>query len=187
MTPIVGWTAAGLVLATFCCERMASLRLIAIASNLAFISYGCLAHLWPILALHAIMLPLNTWRLHGALANGDDPAMRCHSPGNRSVSASVTRAMLSLARLPRTWRERNRLRRELSTMSPGDFGDLQIPPGMIFEECRRWPWQNVSPQWRTIREWRRFVSSRSENATARLPPNQKVAADGRVGASDLLT
>jgi len=72
-------------------------------------------------------------------------------------------------------------------MSPGDFGDLQIPPGMIFEECRRWPWQNVSPQWRTIREWRRFVSSRSENATARLPPNQKVAADGRVGASDLLT
>src|SRR5579863_8716863 len=143
---------------------MVSLRLVAIASNLAFICYGCLAHLWPILALHTIMLPLNTWRLHGALTNGNDPAMRCQSSGNRAVS--VTRAMVSLGRLPRTWRERNRLRRELSTMSPHDFGDLPIPPGMIFDECRRWPWQNVSPQWRTIREWRRFVPSRSESAAA---------------------
>ena len=66
----MGWTAAGLVLATFCCERMVSLRLVAIASNLAFISYGYLAHLWPILGLHLVMLPLNMWRLRGALADG---------------------------------------------------------------------------------------------------------------------
>lgn len=151
LTAIVGWVAAGLVLATFCCERMVSLRLVAIASNLAFIGYACLAQLWPILALHTIMLPLNVWRLRGAMANGDAPAMRCHSPWNR------------LARLGQTWRERNRLRREVSTMSPRDFGDLPVAPGIIFDECRRWPWQNVSPQWRTIREWRRFVPSSSDD------------------------
>jgi len=162
LTAIVGWTASGLVLAAFCCERMVSLRLVAIASNVAFIGYACLAHLWPILALHTIMLPLNIWRLRGALAHGEDPAMRCHSPGNHAVSVSVTRATLFLTRLPQTWRERNRLRRELSTMSPHDFGDLPIPPGMIFDECRRWPWQNVSPLWRTVREWRRPVPSRNQ-------------------------
>jgi len=140
---------------------MVSLRLVAIASNMAFIGYGYLAQLWPILALHLMMLPLNTWRLRGALANGDDRATQC--PGNRPVSVSVTRAMLFLARLPQTWRERNRLRRELSTMSPHDFGDLPVPPGMIFDECRRWPWQNESQQWRTIRKWRRYVTSRSDS------------------------
>ena len=167
-TDIVGWTAAGLVLATFCCERMVSLRIVAIASNLAFISYGCMARLWPILALHMIMLPLNTWRLRGALGKGDEHAMRCHSPGNRAGSVSVKRVILFLVRLPQTWRERDRLRRELSTMSPHDFGDLPVSPGMIFDECRRWPWQNVSPQWRTIREWRRPVPSKSGDLEGRL-------------------
>jgi hypothetical protein len=42
---------------------MAPLRLIAIASNIAFIGYGYLGQLAPILALHAGLLPLNVWRL----------------------------------------------------------------------------------------------------------------------------
>jgi ABC-type glycerol-3-phosphate transport system permease component len=67
LSDVVGWIAAGLVLATFCCKHMVSLRLVAISSNLAFVWYGALAHLWPILALHLIMLPLNVWRLRGAL------------------------------------------------------------------------------------------------------------------------
>lgn len=67
LSGILGWVAAALVLTTFCCKRMVSLRIIAIASNLAFIGYGYLAGLGPILALHLIMLPLNGWRLRGAL------------------------------------------------------------------------------------------------------------------------
>lgn len=147
MIAIVGWTASGLVLATFCCERMVSLRIAAIASNVAFIGYACLAQLWPILALHTIMLPLNVWRLSGAIrCSGNDPV-------------DVKHVMRSLVRVPLVWRERNRLRHELSKMTPHDFGDLPVPRGIIFDECRRWPWRDMSPQWGSIREWRRSVPS----------------------------
>ena len=59
----IGYVAASLVLATFCARTMVLLRALAIASNLAFIAYGLLAHLWPILLLHAVMLPPNVYRL----------------------------------------------------------------------------------------------------------------------------
>jgi len=55
MTPAapVGYLAAGLVFATFCTKRMVTLRALAITSNIAFIGYGYLGELWPILILHA--------------------------------------------------------------------------------------------------------------------------------------
>jgi hypothetical protein len=64
----LGYVAAILVLATFCAKSMVPLRVLAIASNLAFIAYGYCAGLWPILALHTVMLPLNLLRLCEALA-----------------------------------------------------------------------------------------------------------------------
>ncbi len=67
MTDGLGYLAATLVLATFCAKTMIPLRALAIASNIAFISYAMFAHLWPILLLHAIMLPLNAARLKEAL------------------------------------------------------------------------------------------------------------------------
>jgi hypothetical protein len=63
----LGYLAAALVLATFTAKNMASLRALAIGSNLAFIAYGFAAALWPILLLHLIMLPLNLLRLREAL------------------------------------------------------------------------------------------------------------------------
>jgi len=65
MTPAapVGYLASGLVFATFCTKRMVQLRALAIASNIAFIGYGYLGKLWPIVILHAAMLPLNIHRL----------------------------------------------------------------------------------------------------------------------------
>ena len=51
----VGYLAAGLVLATFCMRSMSSLRLVALASNLAFIAYGYLGNLTPVLLLHALL------------------------------------------------------------------------------------------------------------------------------------
>jgi hypothetical protein len=71
MTPDIdwlGWLAASLVLATFCMNDMVALRWAAIASNLAFIAYGGLAGLGPVLALHALLLPLNLLRLAQASA-----------------------------------------------------------------------------------------------------------------------
>jgi hypothetical protein len=64
---LLGWVAAGLVFATFCAKRMSALRVLAIASNVAFMDYAYVAHLWPILVLHSIMLPMNAVRLREAL------------------------------------------------------------------------------------------------------------------------
>jgi CRP/FNR family transcriptional regulator, cyclic AMP receptor protein len=57
-----GYLASVLVLATFCMKTMIPLRGAAICSNVAFIVYGFYDHLYPVLILHAILLPLNIWR-----------------------------------------------------------------------------------------------------------------------------
>jgi CRP/FNR family transcriptional regulator, cyclic AMP receptor protein len=59
----IGYLASALVLATFCMRDMAALRCMAIASNLAFITYGALADLGPVLVLHLLLLPVNVQRL----------------------------------------------------------------------------------------------------------------------------
>jgi hypothetical protein len=59
----VGFGAAGLVLATFCMRSMNALRWVAIASNVAFIAYGYLGGLAPVLLLHTLLLPVNIHRL----------------------------------------------------------------------------------------------------------------------------
>ena len=46
---------------------MVSLRIVAICSNVAFVTYALLLDLPPVLVLHVILLPLNGWRLLGAL------------------------------------------------------------------------------------------------------------------------
>jgi hypothetical protein len=58
-----GYIASGLVLLTFCMTSMRPLRMVAIASNVAFIAYALTAHLYPVLLLHSILLPLNATRL----------------------------------------------------------------------------------------------------------------------------
>jgi hypothetical protein len=60
---ILGYTAAGLVLATFTMRTMIPLRVLGIASNVAFIAYGYIADLIPVLLLHGALLPLNVYRL----------------------------------------------------------------------------------------------------------------------------
>jgi CRP/FNR family transcriptional regulator, cyclic AMP receptor protein len=63
MIDTVGYLAAGLVLATFCMRSMGTLRMAAIASNLAFIAYGYVGSLAPVLLLHVLLLPVNIYRL----------------------------------------------------------------------------------------------------------------------------
>ena len=59
----IGYLASLLVLATFCMRDMLALRMVAIASNVAFIVYGTLAGIGPVLLLHAVLLPVNVFRL----------------------------------------------------------------------------------------------------------------------------
>jgi hypothetical protein len=63
MSSYVGYVASALVLCTFLTRTMMPLRFVALASNVAFISYGALLHLYPVLVLHVILLPVNAWRL----------------------------------------------------------------------------------------------------------------------------
>jgi hypothetical protein len=70
-TDVIGYIASALVLATFSIKSMCSLRITAIASNLAFISYGATADMRPILILHCMLLPVNVVRLL-QIAQGDD-------------------------------------------------------------------------------------------------------------------
>ena len=60
---IIGYLASALVLATFSMRSMRPLRLMAIASNLAFIAYAAIGSMPPILILHSILLPMNVMRL----------------------------------------------------------------------------------------------------------------------------
>lgn len=59
----LGYLASALVLATFSMRDMVALRVLAIASNLAFIGYAALAGIAPVLLLHALLLPMNVYRL----------------------------------------------------------------------------------------------------------------------------
>ena len=67
---ITGWIAAALVFSTFFMKTMLPLRLVAIASNVAFMTYGLLSiaygdfgRIYPIFVLHTCLLPLNVVRL----------------------------------------------------------------------------------------------------------------------------
>lgn len=63
MSEIIGWLAASLVLSTFCMRSMIALRSVAILSNLAFIAYASTQGFLPALALHIVLLPLNSIEL----------------------------------------------------------------------------------------------------------------------------
>jgi hypothetical protein len=63
----VGYCAAALVFLTFATKTMVPLRVIGMASNVAFIAYGYLQPAVPILILHCVLLPLNGLRLHQML------------------------------------------------------------------------------------------------------------------------
>lgn len=64
---IIGFLAAGLVIATLSMRTMIPLRVIGLASNVAFVTYGALFGSMPTVILHGILFPLNVYRLHEML------------------------------------------------------------------------------------------------------------------------
>ena len=60
---LLGYAASAAVLATFCMSTMIPLRVLALASNVLFMAYGYVDHLYPVLILHALLFPVNTLRL----------------------------------------------------------------------------------------------------------------------------
>jgi len=63
LLPLTGYLAALLLFSTFYMKKMIPLRAVGIASNMVFIIYAASAQLYPILILHACLLPLNISRM----------------------------------------------------------------------------------------------------------------------------
>jgi hypothetical protein len=64
---VIGYSASGLVVVTFYMKDMVPLRIAALCSNIAFLTYGITLGLGPVVLLHATLIPLNLWRLSSAL------------------------------------------------------------------------------------------------------------------------
>ncbi|MBN9023639.1 MAG: cyclic nucleotide-binding domain-containing protein [Rhizobiales bacterium] len=60
---ILGYLATAFNIAAYSMRTMIPLRILAIMSNAVFIVYGATAGVYPVLVLHAILLPLNAYRL----------------------------------------------------------------------------------------------------------------------------
>jgi hypothetical protein len=65
---LLGFTAALAVLAGFCMNSIRPLRRLALASNVLFILYGLLAHIYPVFVLHLVLMPINLVKLRQAAA-----------------------------------------------------------------------------------------------------------------------
>ena len=63
LVDVLGYAASAAVLATFCMSTMIPLRILALGSNVLFVAYGYVDHLYPVLVLHAILFPVNALRL----------------------------------------------------------------------------------------------------------------------------
>src|SRR5215471_1482290 len=59
----VGFLASGLVITAFCMKDILQLRIVAVASNVAFLTYGIALGLMPVWLLHLLLLPVNLGRL----------------------------------------------------------------------------------------------------------------------------
>jgi hypothetical protein len=61
---LLGFAAAAAVLAGFCMNSIRHLHLAALASNVLFVIYGLFAHVYPVVILHIILVPINLQKLH---------------------------------------------------------------------------------------------------------------------------
>lgn len=59
----IGWLASLLTVATYAMNTMIPLRVLAVGSSLLFIVYAFLLQLWPLMAMEAVLLPINCFRL----------------------------------------------------------------------------------------------------------------------------
>lgn len=64
----IGWLAAALKLATFRVSSMIAMRLVAMASSVCFIAYAGFFHIWPLLAVELVLLPVTAYYLYEIVA-----------------------------------------------------------------------------------------------------------------------
>src|ERR1700746_3052678 len=101
-----GYLASSLVITAFCMKDIRQLRLAALVSNVAFLVYGLGLGLVPVWLLHAILLPVNLWRLwpysagdHFPIGGPKKDATRATAKDHRRMRhRAATRYVASLGR-----------------------------------------------------------------------------------------
>src|SRR3546814_16274096 len=73
-----GWIAAAFTLLTFSLRSMMSLRIAAVAANVCFITYGAMQELYPVIALHGLLIPCTLYRLLELLRDARQDAVTPH-------------------------------------------------------------------------------------------------------------
>jgi hypothetical protein len=81
----VGFLAAGLVITAFCMKDILHLRIVAVASNVAFLAYGVALGLIPVWLLHVVLLPVNLVRLWQVGSRIATDAIQDHGKGRLVV------------------------------------------------------------------------------------------------------
>ena len=101
----VGFLAAGLVVTAFCMKDILHLRIVAVASNVAFLAYGVALGLIPVWLLHLVLLPVNLvrlWQVGGRIATGapqdQGKGVVRRSRGRRGIRAQASPFGLRSAR-----------------------------------------------------------------------------------------
>ena len=113
---LIGWAAAAFTLLAFTLRDLRLLRSAAVCASVAFIVYATATNTWPVLALHAVLLPLNLLRLlemrrerHVANAvAGRHPASTCRACGKPHrigalATAAFSRMAVALVLLGAAW------------------------------------------------------------------------------------
>ena len=103
----VGFLAAGLVVTAFCMKDILHLRIVAVASNVAFLAYGVAFGLMPVWLLHLVLLPVNLVRLWQVGSHIATEAIQDHGKarldvrrarGRRRIRPQASRSICGAAR-----------------------------------------------------------------------------------------
>ncbi len=95
-----GYLASGLVATAFCMKDILRLRIVALLSNAAFLTYGLGLDLVPVWLLHAILLPVNLWHLWEYCLRENAST---EVPPVRAIRIGAQRLRVSRSRTPRWW------------------------------------------------------------------------------------
>jgi hypothetical protein len=103
---LIGWVAAALTLLAFTSRDVRLLRSASLAASVAFITYGAASSTWPVLALHAVLLPVNLLRLfelHRAsrrTSEREQPRIAPATCGCREPTVKTRKPLHRMALLP---------------------------------------------------------------------------------------
>ena len=89
-----------LVVTAFCMKGIIALRVVALVSNVAFLVYGIGLGLVPVWLLHAILLPINGWRLWQAVSSARKVIAEHGNPSPPRKWEQVDRSSTSLTQWP---------------------------------------------------------------------------------------